>query len=237
MKKKVISICFAAALFLSACGGQPASSKTEEVDRAASELKDTLGDSVQLPSEAVAGILAKTWNVPKNGDVYAMQTDGTGTKNGKPFTFECGFDDDNNITLSLKRDDAEQEEVYAITSDETGYGINLHSLNGGSDIYMFPADLKLLEMSDERAARIVGEWSDAGGNEYRFDKDEKLLIKTSDQETEGTFSVVEDGEGTLLVKLVVPGGALEYAFTVDETGNTMELCSPGTDVIHQWTKK
>lgn len=237
MKKKVFAMCFAVALFLSACGSQPASSKTEEVDRAASELKDTLGDSVQLPSEAVAGILAKTWNVPKNGDVYDIQSDGTGTKNGEPFTFECGFDDDNNITLSLKKDDKEQEEVYAITSDETGYGIHLHSLDGGSDIYMFPADLKLLEMTDERAAGIVGEWSDANGNTYIFDKDKKLLIKTSDQETEGTFGVVENEEGTLLVKLVVPGGALEYAFTVDETGNTMELCSPGTDVTHQWTRK
>lgn len=236
MKKKIVVMCFAAVLLLSACGGQQATSKTEEVDRAASELKDTLGDSVQLPSEAVANILAKTWNVPNNGDVYAIQTDGTGTKNGEPFTFECGFDEDNNITLSLKNNGSEKEEVYAISSDETGYGINLSSLDGGKDIYMFPADLKLLDMTDERAAGIVGEWSDAGENTYVFDKDKNLLIRTSDQETEGTYSVVENEEGTVLVKLVVPGGALEYAFTVDENGKTMDLCSPGTDVIHQWTK-
>lgn len=238
MKRKLLSICFAAAVLLTACGSPtPAASKTEEVDQAASEMKDTLGDSVQLPSEAVANVLAKTWNVPENGDVYAMQTDGTGTKNGTPFTFKCGFDEDNNITLSVKNDGSEKEDVYAISADKTGYGIQLSSLDGGEDIYMFPADLKLIDMADERVSGIVGEWSDASDNKYCFDKDSRLIIRTGENETEGTYSVVENEEGTLLMNLVVPGGALEYAFTLDQTGKTLELCSPGTDIVHQWTKQ
>lgn len=238
MKKRLLVIGFAAALFLTACNGQkPAASTTDEVDKAANEMKETMGDSVQLPSEAVANILAKTWNVPETGDVYSMQTDGTGTKNGETFTFECGFDEDNNITLSLKLDGGSREEVYAITTDDTGYGLNLSSLDGGRDIYMFPADLQLVDPTDERAAGIVGEWSDQSENKYVFNKDNGLQIESSDSETDGTYSVVEKGDGTLLLNLVVSGGSLEYEYTLDGEGKTLELCSPGTDTVHTWTKQ
>ena len=165
-----------------------------------------------------------------------MRSDGTGTKNEEPFTFECGFDEDNNITLEITLDSADESELYALSSDETGYGLDLASLNNGEDIRLVPADLEFLDMEDERAAGIVGEWKDESGNSYVFGEDNSVTVKGSDQDTEGTFSVVQDAEGMLLLKLVVPGGSLEFAYTLTEDKSQIELCSPGSDVVHVWTR-
>ena len=78
--------------------------------------------------------------------------------NDEELTFECGFDDEKNITLQMQI--GGKEHLYAISTDDTGYGINLTSLDGGKDLYFLPADLEFLAMDDERAQGIIGEWKD-----------------------------------------------------------------------------
>ena len=109
-------------------------------------------------------------------------------------------------------------------------------LDNGKDLRLVPADLEFLGMGDERAAGIVGEWKDQSGNRYVFGKDNCVTIKGSDQDTEGTYSAVQDADGTLLLKLMVPGGSLEFEYKLNEDNTQIELCSPGTDVVHVWTK-
>ena len=238
MKKKMLILALAAVFCISGCGGkdEPAASTTDEVDQYAEQMEDSGKQGLIAPSEAVKNLLIKTWNVDGGNDVYKMEADGTGTKNEDPFTFECGFDEDKNITLEIKLDGSEETELYALSSDETGYGLDLASLNNGEDIRLVPADLEFLDMEDERAAGIVGEWKDESGNSYVFGEDNSVTVKGSDQDTEGTFSVVQDAEGMLLLKLVVPGGSLEFAYTLNEDKSQIELCSPGSDVVHVWTR-
>lgn len=238
MKKAILTLILAAVLCIPGCGQEkkPSVSTTKEVDQFANDMKEKTGDSVISPSESVTRAISKKWNVIENDDVYVLETDGTGSKNGEEFTFECGFDEENHITLRIQLDQ-DQEELYAITTDTTGYGINLASLNGGKDISLLPADLEFLDMADERAAGILGEWADESGNGYVFEKDGKMKIKGSDGDTKGTYSVVKNAEGKLLLNLVVSGGTLEFEYTLNDGNTEMELISPGTDTIHHWTKQ
>lgn len=120
MKKLILTALLMAVACISGCGEKQDSvekagiSTTEQVDQAANEAKESLGDSVSLPSESVVKVMADTWNVAGSDDVYVMKEDGTGTKNGEPFTFECGFDDENHITLHIVMTDTEEEELYAL---------------------------------------------------------------------------------------------------------------------------
>ena len=91
-------------------------------------------------------------------------------------------------------------------------------------------------MTDKRAEGILGEWSDESGNTYKFDEDKSMEIGGESGKTEGTYSVVEDANGTRLLRIVVSGGSLEYEFTLNEDNTQMDLVSPGTDTVHRWTK-
>lgn len=239
MKKVFMIIMLTVSLGLSACGKEekPGASATEEVDKFASELKDKVGDSVSLPSETVAKAIAKTWRVLETGDIYTMKTDGTGLRNDAPFIFECGFDEDKNITLQIEMEDTDEEELYAITTDTTGYGIILTSLKGEGKLSLLPADMEFLEMTDDRAAGLLGEWADESGNKYLFENNMEITIAGSDSEMKGTYSAVENAEGKLLLNMVVSGGTLEFEYTLAEDGAAMELQSPGTEKIHHWTKQ
>lgn len=244
MKNLILAVLLAVAACISGCGKEEQDSEekagtstTEQVDQAASDAKESLGDSVSLPSESVVKVMADTWNVVGSDDVYVLEEDGTGTKNGDPLTFECGFDDENHITLRIVMDDTQEEELYALSTDTTGYGVNLTALDGGEDLLFLPADITLLDLSDERAAAIPGEWSDGNGNTYTFKDDNTMVIDDSETETEGTYSVAEDSEGTSLLKIVVEGGALEFEYDLNEDGTEMDLQSPGTTTVHHWTKE
>lgn len=138
MKKLAAVLILAAAITMTGCQGskqeeKPAASKTEEVNQASDELKEKLGDGYILPSEAVTKVLAKKWDVVGTESVYDLKEDGTGTLDGKALTFECGFDEDDNITMGIKMDGEEKEQLYAIEDDMTGYGLKLKSLDGGKD--------------------------------------------------------------------------------------------------------
>lgn len=252
MKKKLIALLLASVFCMTACGddaaggsnGQEASaseedsgsSATQEVDQMASEIKEKVGDAVSLPSESVTKAVSGTWRDQGNSDLYVLSEDGTGTRNGEALTFECGFDDDNNIIISLATDGA-AEKTYAISTDDTGYGINFTALDGDDTIRLLPEGLKFLDLTDDRAAGVVGEWADADGNTYRLEDDHDMVISDSEKETEGVFNVVENSDGTLLLKLKVPGGSLEFTYDLNEDHTEMDLQSPGDDTVHHWTKQ
>ena len=239
MKKKILILTFALMIGstgLSGCAEEKKAGKstTEEVDSYTAEMEDTLGDQLSAPSEAVTKAVSNTWAVQGSDDIYELNVDGTGKKNDEDLTFECGFDDEKNITLQMRIGDDQM--LYAISTDETGYGIELTSLDGGEDLYFLPADLEFLDMTDKRAEGILGEWSDESGNTYKFDEDKSMEIGGESGKTEGTYSVVEDANGTRLLRIVVSGGSLEYEFTLNEDNTQMDLVSPGTDTVHRWTK-
>lgn len=241
MMKKILFLTtlIAAALSLSACGGdekKAGGSATEKVDEMASQVQESV-DGIDLPSESVTKAVSNTWVVPDTDEVYVLQADGTGNRDGEPFTFECGFDDENNITLKITMDDGSAENLYAISTDSTGYGIDLAALDDGEDLKFLPEDLEFLSTDDKRISGLIGTWSDESGNEYEFDKDGRMAIRSADSETKGSFSAVADSEGGLFFRIVVEGGSLEYGFELGEDGTEMKLASPGTDVIHSWTKK
>lgn len=241
MMKKILFLTtlIAAALSLSACGGdekKAGGSATEKVDEMASQVQESV-DGIDLPSESVTKAVSNTWVVPDTDEVYVLQADGTGNRDGEPFTFECGFDDENNITLKITMDDGSAENLYAISTDSTGYGIDLAALDDGEDLKFLPEDLEFLSTDDERISGLIGTWADESGNEYEFDKDGRMAIRSADSETKGSFSAVADSEGGLFFRIVVEGGSLEYGFELGEDGTEMKLASPGTDVIHSWTKK
>lgn len=241
MKKKILLLMavIAAVFCLSSCGKdekKAGDSATEKVDEMASQVQESV-DGVDLPSESVTKAVSNTWIVPDTGEIFILQTDGTGSRDGVPFTFECGFDDENNITLKIMMDDGSAENLYAISTDSTGYGMDLTALDGGADLKFLPEDLEFLSTDDARIADLVGTWADESGNEYVFGSDGSLLIRSSDGETEGTFSAVADAKDGLFFRIVVEGGSLEYGFELSDDGNTLDLASPGTDVIHTWTKK
>ncbi len=241
MMKRILFLTtlIAAALSLSACGGdekKAGGSATEKVDEMASQVQESV-DGIDLPSESVTKAVSNTWVVPDTDEVYVLQADGTGNRDGEPFTFECGFDDENNITLKITMDDGSAENLYAISTDSTGYGIDLAALDDGEDLKFLPEDLEFLSTDDKRISGLIGTWSDESGNEYEFDKDGRMAIRSADSETKGSFSTVADSEGGLFFRIVVEGGSLEYGFELGEDGTEMKLASPGTDVIHSWTKK
>ena len=106
------------------------------------------------------------------------------------------------------------------------------------DVYLFQNNVELIELSDQRAVNIIGEWADKSDNRYIFNEDGTMLIKGSQSETEGTFSVVEVKEdGSLLLTLVFGSDTMEFNYEFLSDGMTVELCRPGTEDVHTWIKK
>ena len=193
MKRLVVALLLASTLCMTGCGDtkktEPAASTTEEVDKASSTMKEQMGDNAVLPSDSVKRVMAKQWKVIGTDTVYDLKEDGTGTKDDAGLTFECGFDEDNNITIKITMDGEEEGKLYAVTTDDTGYGVVLESLDGGKDIKLLQADTELLDLTDDRAKGLIGKWTDNSGNEYKLKKDGKLVIKSSSGETKGTYCV------------------------------------------------
>ena len=83
----------------------------------------------------------------------------------------------------------------------------------------------------------MGTWKDDSENEYVLKKDRTAVIKGSSGESKGTYSVVKNAQGMEILNLVMPGGSLEYEYTFREENTVVELCSPGTESVHRWTRK
>lgn len=235
MKKRLFALLLAAMLgmAMTACGDNE---NTEKVDELASSMQDIGAVGVITPSQSVMSAMAKEWCVVDSDDIYVMNADGTGTKNDTAFTFECGFDKNNKITMNIKFDDV--EELYLVSTDETGYGVSLKAVEGAEDKVLLPADLEFLALDDERVAGISADWKDASGNIYKLGKDFDLVIDGVKSDSEGTYSVVQNSEGKFFLNLVIKGSAFEYGFNLDNEKGELELwgADSDTDTTHIWTK-
>ena len=235
MKKRLFALLLAAMLCMTmvACGDDE---NTDKVDELASSMQDSGATGIITPSQSVVSAMAKEWCVVDSDDIYVMNADGTGTKNDVAFTFECGFNKDNKITMNIKFE--ETEESYLVSTDATGYGVNLKAIEGAEDKVLLPADLEFLALDDERVAGISAEWKDASGNIYKLGKDFDLVIDGVKSDSEGTYSVVQNSEGEFFLSLVIKGSAYEYGFTLDDAKGELVLwgADSDTDETHTWTK-
>lgn len=230
MKKSLLALLFVGILCLSGCQSE------EEAKKDA--LQEAFEDIGMEHSTVIMNVLSKEWVQVGGEDTYVFTKEGTGDISGDTFTYSCGFDEENNIALKIVMDDTKEEKYFYISTDDTGYGLHLDLADEGEDIYLFQNNVELIDLSDERAAAMIGEWADKSDNRYIFNEDGTMLIKGSQSETEGTFSVVERKEdGSLLLTLVFGSDTMEFNYEFLSDGVTVQLCRPGTDVIHTWIKK
>lgn len=231
MKKRLFALLLAGVLCMTsvACGSKE---NTDEVDELASTMQDIGMTGILTPSDSVKNAMVKTWKVEDSEDIYVMEADGTGTKNGEAFTFECGFNKDNKITMNITI--GEVVESYAISTDLTGYGVVLTGFGETEDKVLLPADLEFLSLDDERVAGIAAEWKDASGNIYKLGETFDLVIDGVNNDSEGTYSVVETADGMLCLNLVIKGSAYEYE--IELNGNELKLNMVGDTTVHTWTK-
>ncbi len=230
MKKRLLVLLFAALLCMTGC--------QSEEDAKKEALQEAFENIGMEHSAVIMNVLSKEWNVMDGDDTYVFTKEGTGDISGDTFTYSCGFDEENNIALKIVMDTTGEEKYYYISTDDTGYGLNLDLAGEEEDVYLFQSNVELIDLSDERASVMVGEWADKSDNRYVFNEDGTMLIKGSQSETEGTFSVVEWKEdGSLLLTLVFGSDTMEFNYEVLSDGVTVQLCRPGTDVIHTWIKK
>ena len=136
--------------------------------------------------------------------------------------------------LAALQDNIRTEKEEQECADELDEEIRALTKQASEKTYIGGTDL--LDLTDDRAKGLIGKWTDNSGNEYKLKKDGKLVIKSSSGETKGTYCVAENTDGTLRLNLVISGGTLEYVYTLSDDGSTVELCSPGTDTVHKWTK-
>ena len=189
-------------------------------------------------SAVIMNVLSKEWVEADGEETYVFTKEGTGDISGEAFTYSCGFDEENNIALKIVMDETNEEKYFYVSTDDTGYGLNLDLVGEEDDVYLIQNNVELIDIADERASVVLGEWADKSDNRYIFKEDGSMLIKGSVSETEGTFSVVEWKEdGNLLFTLVFGSDTMEFYFEMLDGGNTMKLCRPGTDIIHTWIKK
>ena len=230
MKKRLLVLLFVVVLCLSGCQSE------EEAKKEA--IQNAFEDIGMEHSTVIMNVLSKEWTVIGAEDTYTFTKEGTGNISGETFTYSCGFDEENNIALKIVMDKTTEEKYYYVSTDDTGYGLNLDLAGEEKDVYLFQSNVELLDLTDERAAVMVGEWADKSDNRYVFNEDGSMLIKGSQSETEGTFSVVEWKEdGSLLLTLVFGSDTMEFNYEILSDGTTVQLCRPGTDVIHTWIKK
>lgn len=190
-------------------------------------------------SEAVAMAISKEWNVEGEEEGYLFSTDGSGEHRlegeTERFQYTCGFDEDNNILVRITV--GEREEAHRITTDETGYGIYMEAMEGAEGTagkkLLTPADLKILNVDDEKVTGILGVWEDDGGNRYEFTKNGEFLILTAEN-SNGTFCAAEKEDGILEVSILVAGGNLRYEYSLQDDGQTLQLYNRDAESYYYW---
>ena len=230
MKKGLLALLFVGVLCLSGC--QSEEKKEIEAFQKAFETVDT------KYSEAIKTVMTNEWAENDGEDIYVFTQEGTGDISGETFTYSCGFDAENKIAMKVVMDETKEEKYFYVSTDKTGYGLNLDVVGSDEDLYLMRTNIELIALSDERAAGIVGEWADKSDNRYVFREDGTMVIKGSASDIEGTFSLVKlEEEGNLIFTLLFANDIMDFYYEMSEDGSTMKLCRPGTDVIHTWTKQ
>ena len=226
MKKGLLALLFVGVLCLSGC--QSEEKKEIEAFQKAFETVDT------KYSEAIKTVMTNEWAETDGEDIYVFTQEGTGDISGETFTYSCGFDAENKIAMKVVMDETKEELNYFVSADDTGHGLFFESVEG-EKMQLLMSNVELLDTTDERVKKIIGEWADKSDNRYVFDEERNLVIKSSESEKEGSYSVVIRDEVPLLT-LVIGSNTLEFQFEfVEET--IMDLCAPGTETVHTWIKK
>ena len=226
MKKRLLVLLMAGILGLTGC--QSAEEKKQ------AEMMEAFEQMGVEHNEVIMSVLSKKWKVLGGKDTYEFTKEGTGNLSGEEFKYSCGFNEENDIMLQITMNETEKELNYFVSADDTGHGLFLETVDG-ERMQLLLANVELLDMKDERAKLIVGEWADKSDNRYVFEEDRKLVIKGSDSEKEGSYSVVIRDEIPLLT-LVIGSNTLEFEYEfVNESA--MDLCAPGTETVHTWIKK
>lgn len=219
MKRFIEMFLLAVALLLSGCRSEEKAPESVGVEE----------------NEVIRAVLSKQWN-EKGGDSYAFAKDGTGNISGEDFTYSCGFDVENRIVLKIVMDDTKEERNYYVTTDDTGYGLLLDAAGEGDDLYLLQADMEILEMTDERAAGLIGEWADKSDNRYIMGEDRTMVIKgKSGSESAGTYSAAQRrADGALILTLVFEGNTLDFNYELSKDNGKLILSAPGTETVHEW---
>ena len=203
-------------------------------EETAAVLEEVLADYIIQPNDALKMVFSKSWDITGTEDIYVLEMDGTGKKNEEAFTYECGFDADNNIVLKFNM--GSESTAYVAVSDATGYGLDLTPVSEGTAMNLFPSDMTLLEMSDEKVTGLFGVWKDASGNGYEFSEDGTLMIRGKEADTPGTWCAIEKENGRVIVNLLVTGGSLEFEYEIQEEGKTLALYNRGAETWYYWTR-
>lgn len=238
MKKLLIMMAFCVAV-MAGCQNKDQAENLENnqsvtQEETAAVLEEVLGDYIIQPNDALKMVFSKSWDVTGTEDIYVLETDGTGSKNEEALTYECGFDADNNIVLKFNM---ESESIaYVAVSDATGYGLDLTPVSEGTAMNLFPSDMTLLELSDEKVTGLFGIWKDASGNGYEFSEDGTLMIRGKEADTPGTWCAIEKENGRVVVNLLVTGGSLEFEYEIQEEGKTLALYNRGAETWYYWTR-
>ena len=226
MKKRWLILLMTGIFCLMGC------QSTEEKQQAA--ILETFEQMGVEHNEVIMSVLSKEWKVLNSEAVYRFTKEGTGNVCGENFTYSCGFDEENKIMLQITMDETAEELHYFVSSDDTGHGLYLESVQQTEKIHLILANVELLDIKGE-ASVFVGEWVDKGDNRYLLNDDGTMMIHGAENEKEGTYSVVRK-DGLELLTLVFGINTLEFAYEfADET--TIRLCAPGTENIHTWVKK
>ncbi len=246
MKNKLLILLFAVLLALTGCQEEEDVKEPSAEQKIASEgneeemaedLEEVLGDYIIEPNDALKTVFSKSWDVTGTSETYVLEMDGTGMKNEESLTYECGFDEENQIILSFHIEGKASKESYIAVSDATGYGLDLTPIDGGETINLFPSNMELLAVSDERVTGLTGTWKDDNKNEYIFKEDGSLFIKGKESDTPGTWCAIEkEEEGVFIVNLLVEGGSLEFEYEIQEEGQTLALYNRGAETWYYWYK-
>ena len=226
MRKRLLLLLAVGVLCLTGC-----QSAEEKQQAAMMEAFEQMGVE---HNEVIMSVLSKEWKVLGGETTYEFTKEGTGNVSGATFTYSCDFNEENKIMLQITMDETKEELNYFVSADDTGHGLFFESVEG-EKMQLLMSNVELLDTKDERVKAIIGEWADKSDNRYVFDEERNLVIKGSDSEKEGSYSVVLKDEVPLLT-LVIGSNTLEFQFEfVDET--IMDLCAPGTETVHTWIKK
>lgn len=238
MKKMLIMLAFCLVV-MAGCQNKEQTENLPQEQSVAKEqttavLEEVLSDYIIQPNDALKMVFSKSWDVTGAEDVYVLEMDGTGKKNEETFTYECGFDEENNIVLKMNMEN--ESIAYIAVSDATGYGLDLTPIDKGTAMNLFPSDMTLLEMSDEKVTGLFGIWEDASGNGYEFGEDGTLMIRGKEADTPGHWCAIEKENGKVIVNLLVTGGSLEFEYEIQEEGKTLALYNRGAETWYYWTR-
>lgn len=246
MKRTLVALIFVSLLAVTGCQGEEevkaASEKqiaeeSENSEEKAAAFEEAYGEYIIEPNDALKSVFSKSWDVKGTEDVYVLESDGTGTRNGEALTYECGFDEENNIVLKFIMEGESEGSIYIVTADNTGYGLDLVPAVEGETMKLFPTNMTLLDSSDERVAGVAGTWKDENENEYIFDEAGTMTIKGSDGDADGTWSAIEkEEEGVVIIYLLLEGGSLEFEYEIQDEGKTMALYNRSAETWYYWYK-